>query len=440
MLDISVKNLSKRYPRYKHPQDRLKEIFILKKKNYHEDFWALKNVSFDVPRGTTLGIVGQNGSGKSTLLQIIAGILKPSEGEIQVNGKVSSLLELGAGFHPEFTGRENVFMNGAIMGFSQKEVEERFEEIAAFAEIGDFLDQPVKTYSSGMFVRLAFATAVSVDPDILLIDEALSVGDMYFQHRCMHKMRQFQERGKTILFVSHDIETVKSLCHRAILLNNGKLILDGDPEVVTNFYFASCFEKKKNLIVKESEETNIVVEEKTPPEISSDLAGEEVIYEIPNVDQRHGDKKAEVIGIIVFNERGDKTCQVYPGEKIIIRISVRFNTDIQKPIIGFMLRDKKGMDITGTNTSHNNSTLPPARKGEVFSVDFSFRFPYLKADTYTISPAVAYGTLEDHIYADHIINALVIEVIPTTTIYGYIRLPIISKLSYKGNGQLSNLV
>jgi ABC-type polysaccharide/polyol phosphate transport system ATPase subunit len=233
---ISVNDLGKRFGMYSKPSQRLWEILFPFLKTHGRTFWALKDVSFDVIKGGTLGVIGRNGSGKSTLLQIVSGVLHQTSGTVQVNGKVSALLELGAGFHPEFSGRDNVYMNGAIMGLTRKETKARFETIADFAEIGDFMEQPVKTYSSGMFVRLAFACAINVAPDILVVDEALSVGDAYFQQKCMNRIMEFRKSGGTILFASHDMDAVKKLCDSTILLSNGAIIRSGDPAAVTAFY------------------------------------------------------------------------------------------------------------------------------------------------------------------------------------------------------------
>ena len=240
---ISVHGLSKSYKLYKSKTDRGLDLFLPFAKPRHKDFHALSDISFTVEEGESIGIIGRNGSGKSTLLKILSGVLSPSAGEIHVSGKVASLLELGAGFNPDLTGRENIYFNGALMGCTKSQMNERIAEIINFADIGDFIDQPVKIYSSGMFVRLAFAAAVHVDPDILIIDEALAVGDVLFQKKCVDFMRNFKERGKTILFVSHDIFTVKSFCSRLILINDGKIVAIGEPDEVANRYYQIMFPK-----------------------------------------------------------------------------------------------------------------------------------------------------------------------------------------------------
>ena len=240
-IAISVENISKMYQVYERPTDRLKEAFWGGRRKYHKEYWALRDVNFDVPKGKTVGIVGRNGSGKSTLLQIIAGILTPTKGNVEVNGKVSVLLELGSGFNPDFTGRENVMVNGTVNGFSEEEMKERLPLIEEFADIGEFIDQPIKIYSSGMFVRLAFACAINIDPDILIIDEALSVGDAKFQHKCYNKFLEFQEAGKTILFVSHNTDAIVNHCDYAVLLERGEVVETGEPKTVTNYYMDLLF-------------------------------------------------------------------------------------------------------------------------------------------------------------------------------------------------------
>ena len=245
MNAIAVQNLGKKFKLFTSPGGRFLEYMSIGKVKRHEDFWALKDISFDIPPGTTLGILGQNGSGKSTLLSILAGVLYPSEGSFEINGKVSAILELGSGFHPEFSGRDNIYMYGSIMGLSKQEIDDRFDEIVRFSELGDFIDQPLRTYSSGMIVRLAFSVAVNVDADILIVDEALAVGDAIFQHRCFRKIREMQAAGKTILYVGHDTEAVRNLCTSALLLDGGRVIERGDPNTVVNKYYAIISERER---------------------------------------------------------------------------------------------------------------------------------------------------------------------------------------------------
>src|SRR5438552_5956676 len=252
MSNVEFQGVSKSYPIYDSPGDRLKELITPRRYQFHRDFWALRDVSFDIRPGETFCIVGENGSGKSTLLQMIAGILLPTSGTVSVTGRVSALLELGSGFNPEFSGRDNVYLNGSIIGLSTKQIEQRFHDIEEFAEIGDFIDQPVKTYSSGMAVRLAFAVAINVDPEILLVDEALAVGDIYFRQRCMRKVHELRQRGVTILFVSHAVSDVKAIGDRALWLDHGRVKEAGDPDKVVAKYLAAMTEKDSTYILRKS--------------------------------------------------------------------------------------------------------------------------------------------------------------------------------------------
>ena len=288
---VEFSHVSKSYSIYAAPGDRLKELATFHQRRFHTDYWALRDVSFDVQRGETFCIVGENGCGKSTLLQICAGILEPSSGSAIVRGRVAALLELGSGFNPEFSGRDNVYMNGAILGLSAKEMDRKFPDIANFAEIGDFIRQPVKTYSSGMIVRLAFAVAIHVDPEILLVDEALAVGDVYFRQRCMRKVHELRSRGVTILFVSHATGEVKALGDRAIWLDHGKLMAIGKTDRVVSQYVAAMAEKDAQYQSHETPALGLS-EVSAPPEI---------VEEIPNIDYRFGDARAEILGIGVFD-------------------------------------------------------------------------------------------------------------------------------------------
>src|SRR5215813_1013277 len=297
-IALRVDNVSKQYRIYEHPGDRLKESLTRGHWKWHREFWALRNVSFEIEAGTTTGIVGPNGSGKSTLLQIITGTLEPTHGSVWYEGRIAALLELGAGFNPEFTGVENVFMNAALMGFSRKETEELLPNIERFAEIGDFIHQPVKSYSSGMYVRLAFATAISTDPQILIIDEALSVGDALFQHHCLRRIKQMQESGTTILFVSHDPSAVKALCSRTILLNNGRIDSDGKPSEVLNRY--------QGLIMEREEAYDAEASDALPAAATGDGQLADVIGEANaslRYTYRHGDRSAKILNAELLNDK-----------------------------------------------------------------------------------------------------------------------------------------
>ena len=306
MNAVEFRGVSKSYAIYESPGDRLKELLSLNHLNCHRDFQALRDLSFDVKRGETFCIVGENGSGKSTMLQMIAGILQPTTGTIAVNGRVSALLELGAGFNPEFSGRNNVYLNGSILGLTTRQIDQRYQQIETFAEIGQFIDQPVKTYSSGMVVRLAFAVAISVDPEILLVDEALAVGDIYFRQRCMRKVHELRARGVTIMFVSHATADVKAIGDRVLWLDKGRLVEVGDPERVISRYLAAMVQKDSSYLRHQARH-----EEERPA--SRRVSAPEIVESIPNIDHRYGDGRAHVIGIAILNEQGEPLPKLDPS-------------------------------------------------------------------------------------------------------------------------------
>jgi lipopolysaccharide transport system ATP-binding protein len=394
---IEFRGVSKSYSVYDTAGDRLKELLTFNRLSFHRDFWALRDVSFEVERGETFCIVGENGSGKSTLLQIVAGILQPTSGTVQVNGRVSALLELGSGFNPEFSGRDNVYMNGAILGLSTKEMDRKYQEILDFAEIGDFIHQPVKTYSSGMGVRLAFSVAIHVDPDILLVDEALAVGDIYFRQRCMRKVHELRARGVTILFVSHATGDVKSLGDRAMWLDHGVVQDLGDTERVVTGYLAAMTSKDSAYI----EHKKQVIDHDREVEIAP-----EVEEHIPNVDHRFGDGRGEVLGISVNDPSGNPVRMLDPGTKIVVRISAKAKEELHHPIVGFMLRNHLGVDFSGSNTTREGYELPPMLPGDVVTVDFHLDLPELSSSTFSFSPAIADGTLDHYAICDWVDNAI----------------------------------
>lgn len=412
---VAFSHVSKSYSIYAAPRDRLKELATLNTRRFHTDFWALRDVSFEIRRGETFCVLGENGSGKSTLLQICAGILPVTSGSVGTNGRIAALLELGAGFNPEFSGRDNVYLNGTILGFSRKEMDRRFPEIQAFAEIGDFINQPVKTYSSGMSVRLAFAVAIHVDPEILLVDEALAVGDVYFRQRCMRKVHELRSRGVTILFVSHSTGDIKALGDRAVWLDKGSVRALGDTERVVHQYLAAMSRK---------DDAYQTLAGASHPVSDGGACPEEIVEGIPNVDHRYGDGKAEVIGVAVVNPEGRRLSALQPGSPVVVRISVRANDNLERPIIGFMFRNHLGVDFAGTNTSRERADLPPMRAGDICTVDFYLELPALNAASFSFSPAVANGTLEHYTTSDWIDNAVVLEMLPSLDpIYGQLHLP-----------------
>jgi ABC-type polysaccharide/polyol phosphate transport system ATPase subunit len=377
---LRVEGVAKQYRIYDHPSDRLKETLTRGWLRRHREFWALREISFEIERGTTVGIVGPNGSGKSTLLQIITGTLAPTHGDVQVEGRVAALLELGAGFNLEFTGLENIYMNAALMGFSRADTHARLERIERFAEIGDFLHQPVKTYSSGMYVRLAFAIAVNTDPEILVVDEALSVGDTIFQHRCVRRIKEMQEAGATILFVSHEPTLVRALCTRAILLNAGRMIADGTPMEVLNRYQRVIMAREEAYAGSGGSSGAGAADEQAARENEgagaadgAGAAGAAGARQPLQYSYRHGNKRAEVIGAELIDGRTGQSVElVESGDALAVRLRVLFHEDVAEPVCGFMIRNRHGINVYGTNTEQRGQPLGAARSGEIIEAVFTF--------------------------------------------------------------------
>jgi len=421
---VRAATISKCFRIYRHPSDHLKELLSLGRRRYHEPFWAVKDVDLSIERGCCLGIVGENGSGKSTLLRMIAGVIRPTSGNVEVGGRVSALLELGAGFNPQFTGRENIYLYASILGFTDAQTRERIPSIEKFAEIGEFVDRPVKTYSSGMFVRLAFAVAIHMDPDILIVDEALSVGDIFFQQRCIRRIQQLKQQGVTILFVSHDLEAVRSLADRTIWMEHGRVRLEGKTDEVVSKYLAAMVTRGRKEIMEEEAVGKPLL---GPPDLEmSDEALARIpkfLEHVPNVDHRYGNGKARVRGIGIYGKGGEPAPAVAQGDRVCVRISVEFQEHVEHPNVGFMLRNRLGEDVTGTNVMFEGERLPAAHSGERLSVDFVMDLPFLHAGFYYFSPAVADGTLDHYEMCDWIDNACAIEVIQRSITYGHIRIP-----------------
>jgi lipopolysaccharide transport system ATP-binding protein len=409
---VEFESVSKSYAIYETPGARLKELLTFGRRSFHRDFWALRDLSFSIRRGEVFCIVGENGSGKSTALQLIAGIMQPAAGEVRTGGRVSALLELGAGFNPEFTGRDNVYLNASILGLSKADIDRRYKAIEEFAEIGDFIRQPVKTYSSGMVVRLAFAVAISVDPEILLVDEALAVGDTYFRHRCMRKVQELRARGITIVFVSHASAEVKAIGDRALWLENGRAIAIGDTDTVLDGYLASMAEKE--------DRAELQMGESFPHERLDTPAPAKTVYSIPNVDHRYGDGRAEITGIAILNEYGEPLHMMMPRIRIVIRISLRANEDLSQPVAAFLLRNHLGLDFTGSDTDREGHKLPPLPRGEICTVDFHLDIPEFYPGAFSFSPSVSDGES----LCDWIDNAITVQMgCGEGPVYGYIQLP-----------------
>jgi lipopolysaccharide transport system ATP-binding protein len=372
---LRVEKVSKQYRIYERPGDRLKESLTRGLLRRHQEFWALRDVDFEIEAGTTVGIVGPNGCGKSTLLQIISGTLAPTHGDVWHDGRIAALLELGAGFDHEFTGVENVYMNAGLLGLTRRETDALFPAIERFAEIGPFLYQPVKTYSSGMYVRLAFAIAASVEPDILIIDEALAVGDAVFQHRCLRRINELHERGATVLFVSHDAAAVRALCSRAILLRSGGIIADGKPAEVLNLYQKIIMEREQAYDAEAS-----VAGSSGEPQSDERLAPLSFAY-------RHGDGSAQILAAELTDANHARVEIVESGEPLSLRLRVRFCHDVEDPVIGFLIRNSHGIHAYGTNTKEQQIEFGVVRSGEILEVSFAFDC-WLGVDQYTISLAV----------------------------------------------------
>ena len=396
---ISVRNVGKMYRIYDRPQDRLKHMLLWRfGRHYGHEFWALRNVSFEVRRGETVGIIGRNGSGKSTLLQIIAGTLAPTEGEVQVKGRVAALLELGSGFNPEFTGRENVYLNGAILGLSREEIDARFDDIAAFADIGEFIDQPVKVYSSGMYARLAFAVAVSFDPDILIVDEILSVGDIAFQQRCAARIRQMRDNGLTLLFVSHAPNDIKSLCQRALLLVRGGIFFQGGAEEAVNKYY--------NIVREEMNAVALAQEHQLPRYIPFQTSVKSRL--------RYGSGHVQIEQVSTLDENNHPSQVFRFGDLIVVEVLFRSFVDVDHLSCSFLVRDATGIDLFGTTTFDEKIRFPPFSRGTIGKVYFSF-INHLKIGGFGIS--VAINRVSRHDYSDNILfdqvdSAAVFSVIP----------------------------
>lgn len=373
---IEINHIGKIYKTYAREFDRFREAISIRHKSFHNDFTALEDVNLQVNKGECVGIIGTNGSGKSTLLKIITGVLQPTRGNVSLHGRVSALLELGAGFNGNYTGIENIKLNGRIMGFSEEEIQKRIPLIQEFAEIGDFIYQPVKTYSSGMFARLAFAVAINVDPDILIVDEALSVGDIFFQSKCYHKFDEFRNAGKTILFVSHDLGSVVKYCNRCVLLNKGVQIAEGDCREVVDIYrkiLVNQYEEDNHLAKQKIETKNEGTDSKvTIHQPDGTKLWKESVLQNPNY-QEYGDKKAEYTDYGIINDRGEVTSILEKGKEFSIVLRFRMNEKINDPIFAVTIRDHKGTEICGTNTLLEGKRLPHPEKGMEGTVQFTQR-------------------------------------------------------------------
>jgi len=422
---IRVNNIKKVYKLYDKPSLRIKEAFSLSKKKYHKEFSALKDVSFEVKKGEMLGIIGKNGAGKSTLLKIITGVLTPTEGSIEIEGKVSALLELGAGFNPEYTGIENIYLNGSMMGFSKEEIDQKISAIVDFADIGDFINQPVKSYSSGMFARLAFAVSINVEPDILIVDEALSVGDVFFQAKCYKKLNDLKNSGKTILFVTHDMGSVIKYCNRAILINDGVVAKEGNPAEIVDIY-------KKVLVGQYDTEEDDELDNNT---IKLNAGKKQVEgtnwkdYMLINPNcQIYGDKRAEIIDFGIFDENNEINNTVSKMRKFSIKMRVKFNETIENPIFAFSIKDTKGTEIAGTNTIIENVDTGRVEAGQEIIIEFKQKM-IIQGGQYLLLLGCTGYERDSLVVYNRLYDICCITVISEKTTVGYFDMD--SKVDYK---------
>lgn len=371
---IKVTHVSKIYKLYDTSTARLKDALGLSRKQNYREHAALFDITLDIKKGETVGIIGTNGSGKSTLLKIITGVIRQTKGEVEVDGRISALLELGAGFNMEYTGIENVYLQGTMMGFSREEIGKKMDAILEFADIGAFVHQPVKTYSSGMFVRLAFAVAINIEPEILIVDEALSVGDVFFQSKCYRKFEEFKELGKTILFVSHELSSITKYCDRAVLLNNGVKVMEGTPKEAVDRYKMALVEQEE---AKRQENTSLWNPEKTGGKWRDALS-------INPETLEYGDKKAEIIDFAVLDQTGKITNVIQKGESCTIKMKVLFQEAVAEPIFAFTLKNLMGIELTGTNTMLEKQIPEPKQAGDIQEVSFTQRMT-LQGGEYLLS-------------------------------------------------------
>jgi lipopolysaccharide transport system ATP-binding protein len=439
-IAIRVSNISKCYEIYASPRDRLKQFVLprvqrrlgAQSQRYYREFWAVKDVSFEIKRGETVGIIGRNGSGKSTLLQMICGTLNPSSGSIETNGRIAALLELGSGFNPDFTGRENVYMNASVLGLSKLEIDQRFDDIVAFADIGDFIEQPVKTYSSGMMVRLAFAVIAHVDADILVVDEALAVGDAFFTQKCMRFLRAFIKTG-TVLFVSHDTGSIKGLCNYAVWLEKGQVLQEGNPKEICELYLEAFYEAQqgkgsttKLKAYKKPDESIPIKDQRLEFINSSNLRNDLQVFKFDPEAASFGKGGARIENVYLLDAAGNSLAWIVGGEQVTLRVNVSVFQDLDSPIIGFHIKDRRGQELFGDNTflSYGDKAVY-CEEGSELQAEFTFYMPLLPAGEYSISTAVANGTQEVHEQHHWIHDAVMFKSESSSVASGLIGIPML---------------
>lgn len=434
---ITIRGLSKYYEIYESPRDRLKQFIFprarkmlgLSKRKYFREFWSLREITFEVVKGQTVGVIGRNGSGKSTLLQIICGTLSPTFGNVQTSGRIAALLELGSGFNPDFTGRENVYLNALVLGLTKDEIDARFEDIVSFADIGDFIDQPTKTYSSGMMVRLAFAVIAHVEADILIIDEALAVGDVFFTQKCMRFLRNFMKTG-TVIFVSHDTASIKSLCTHVIWLDKGRIILEGEPKEICNSYLEAFYEVQQKGDVDTSKYTHKdelrIHQKDNKVDVETDLAlvKSEGLLNGNSDASSFGTGHATITSVKLTNDSNSPLVTIVGGERTLLKVESRVNRNFHSPIIGFYVSDRLGQILFGDNTFKNCSQdLKECISGDILIALFSFSMPILAAGDYSVTVAVASGTPQQHEQLHWIHDVIVFKSESTNVSGGLVGIP-----------------
>lgn len=429
-IAIQVKDLSKRYKLYDHNRDRVIDALGLSKRPHYREHMALDHINMTIRRGETVGIIGTNGSGKSTILKIITGVLNQTSGEVVVNGRISALLELGAGFNMEYNGIDNIYLNGTMIGFSEKEIEEKMDAILEFADIGEYVYQPVKTYSSGMFMRLAFAVAINIEPEILIVDEALSVGDVFFQAKCYHKFEEFKRMGKTVLFVSHDLSSVSKYCDRVILLNQGHKLGEGSPKDMIDIY-------KQVLVGQYDPEKAAGTASGGSADAETKQAGQEDAGSIDNTQKdpldeknqagedlrnpdtlEYGSQKATITGYCITDDAGRESTTILKGRECTVHMKVRFHTDIKAPIFAFTIRNIYGVEISGTNTMFEKAFLEPVKAGEEKRISFTQRID-LQGGEYLISLGVTGYEGEDFTVYHRLYDVMNLTVVSDKNTVGY---------------------
>jgi lipopolysaccharide transport system ATP-binding protein len=431
-LAVRAEGIAKSFRLYAKPRDRLKQLFAGSRRKFYQEFWALDDVGFEVARGETVGIIGRNGSGKSTLLQIVCGTLRPTSGHVETHGRIAAMLELGAGFSPEFSGRENIFLNGYIVGLTQQEIEARYDAICAFADIGDFIEQPIKTYSTGMAVRLAFAVMAHVDADVLVIDEALAVGDARFVQKCMRFLREFKERG-TLLFVSHDTTAVANLCDRVVWLDAGRVKAIGPAKHVCDLYLENLFESVQGAS-RAATSAHVVVDSPTlaaPPRDqrldilqASPYRNDVEIFEFHRDAASFGKRGARIVDVRFEHPHGERLAWAVGGETVVVAIDIEASEPLASPIVGFLVRDRLGQNVFGDNTFLTTQSAPLAlAAGETASARFEFDLPLLPPGDYSIAVAVADGRQQDHIQHEWIHDALTFRVETSSVRHSLVGLP-----------------